>query len=67
MSRVGNGLLVWCLSVMAGVAFCLAMQALGWADDAWAAHRARQRRRAVRRAIAEADTMGLVDWARRAS
>lgn len=60
-------MLVWCLSVIAGVAFCLAMQALGWADDAWAAHRARRRRREVRRAVAAAQTMRLVEWARRAS
>jgi len=67
MSRVGNGLLVWCVSVMAGVLFCLAMQALGWADDAWAAHRARRRRREVRRAMADDATMSLAEWARRAS
>ena len=64
---VGDGLLTLCLSVMAGVLLCVAMQAIGWAADAWAAHRARRRRREVRRAMADDATMSLAEWARRAS
>ncbi len=64
---VGDGLVMLCAGVIVGAGLCFAAEVAGRIDDAWAAHRARQRRRAVRRAMAEAETISLVDWARRAS
>ena len=61
----GDGIVFLTTYAVIGLALGTVVRLGIWVADLWTAHRARQRRRAVRRAIAEADTMNLAEWARR--
>lgn len=62
----GDGIVFLTTYAVIGLALGTVVRLGIWMADLWIAHRDRQRRRAVRRAIAEADIVSLAEWARRA-
>lgn len=62
----GDGVVLLTTYAVIGLALGTVVRLGIWMADQWSAHQERKRRRAIRRAVTEADTMSLVDWARRA-